>query len=150
VKPFEGKQARHLAVEAAYRVAQVVNPQADLINPAIDALIRSRYELPSFWTLNRMAQRVHVVMQGQLVTRVSDRLTVEHTERLDRLLVVALHLNRGFCELLAVFYHLNRGQTAGIAHKSRTNLLPPKGFGALSCIRLQDRWNAGHSLALRS
>jgi hypothetical protein len=88
VKPFEGKQARHLAVEAAYGVAQVVNPQADLINAAIDALIRSRYELPSFWTLNRMAQRVHVVVQGQLVARVSDRLTVEHTERLDRLMVI--------------------------------------------------------------
>jgi TnpA family transposase len=88
VKPFEGKQARHLAVEASYRAAQVVNPQADLINAAIDALIRSRYELPSFWTLKRMAQRVHALVQRQLVERVSGRLTVEQTERLDRLLVI--------------------------------------------------------------
>ena len=65
-----------------------MNPQADLINTAIEALIQNRYELPSFWTLNRMAQRVHAVVQRQLVARISSRLTVEQTERLDRLLVI--------------------------------------------------------------
>jgi TnpA family transposase len=88
VKPFVGKQARHLAVEAAYRAAQVMNPQADLINAAIETLIQNRYELPSFWALNRVAQRVHAVVQRQLVALVSSRLTVEQTERLDRLLVI--------------------------------------------------------------
>jgi TnpA family transposase len=88
VKPFEGKQARHVAVEAAYRAAQVMNPQADLINAAIETLIRSRYELPSFWTLNRMVQRVHAVVQRQMVARVSRGLTIEQAEQLDRLLVI--------------------------------------------------------------
>ena len=87
-KTFYGKQARHMAVQAVYRAAQVMNPPADLINAAIEELIQNRYELPAFWTLNRIAQRVHAVVQRRLAQPVFSRLTAAQTQQLDGLLVV--------------------------------------------------------------
>jgi hypothetical protein len=87
-KTFYGKQARHIAVQAVYRAAQVMNPPADLINAAIEDLIQSRYELPAFGTLNRIAQRVHAVVQRRLAQQVFSRLAPAQTQQLDRLLVV--------------------------------------------------------------
>jgi hypothetical protein len=87
-KTFYGKQARHMAVQAVYRAAQVMNPPADLIHAAIEELIQNRYELPAFWTLNRIAQRVHAVVQRRLAQQVFSRLTAAQTQQLDRLLVV--------------------------------------------------------------
>jgi len=43
IHAFYGKQARHIAVQAVYEAAQVMNPAADLINAAIGELIRNRY-----------------------------------------------------------------------------------------------------------
>ena len=63
INTFSGKQARHIAVQAVYKAAQAMNPSADLINAAIGELIQNRYELPAFGTLNRIAQRVHAVVQ---------------------------------------------------------------------------------------
>ncbi len=87
-KTFYGKQARHIAVQAVYRAAQVMNPAADLINAAIEELIENRYELPAFGTLNRIGQRVHAVVQRRLARQVFSRLTTAQTQQLDRLLVV--------------------------------------------------------------
>jgi hypothetical protein len=88
VHTFSGKQARHIAVQAVYEAAQVMNPAADLINAAIGELIRNRYELPAFGTLNRIAQRVHAVVQRRLARQIFSRLTAAQTQQLDRLLVV--------------------------------------------------------------
>ena len=87
-KTFYGKQARHLAVQAVYRAAQVMNPPADLINAAIEELVQNHYELPAFGTLNRIAQRVHAVVQRRLAQQVFSRLTTAQTQQLDLLLVV--------------------------------------------------------------
>src|SRR5450755_60538 len=48
VKGFKGKEARHIAVRAAYRAAEVMDQQTDLINATIDELVRQKYELPAF------------------------------------------------------------------------------------------------------
>lgn len=86
IKTFSGKQVRHTAVQAVYRAAQVMNPTADLINAAIEELIQKRYELPAFWTLNRIAQRVHGVVQRRLAQQAFNCLTTVQTQQLDRLL----------------------------------------------------------------
>ena len=88
IDTFYGRQARHIAVQAVYKAAQVMNPPADLINAAIEELINNHYELPAFWTLNRVAQRVHAVVQRRLARQVFSRLTAAQTQQLDRLLVV--------------------------------------------------------------
>lgn len=90
VQAFEGRHARHLAVEAAFEAAQVMNAQPDLVNAAIDILVRNRYELPSFFTLNRMAQRVHAVVQQRLVKLISGRLSPERKEQLERMLTIEI------------------------------------------------------------
>jgi hypothetical protein len=56
-----------------------------LINVAIEEPIQNRDELPAFWTLNRVAQRVHAVVQRRLAQQVFSRLTAAQTQQLDRL-----------------------------------------------------------------
>jgi hypothetical protein len=46
-----------------------------------------RYEIPAFGTLNRVAQRVHSVVQRRLAQQAFNRLTTAQTQQLDRLLM---------------------------------------------------------------
>ena len=71
-----------------------MNPPADLINAAIEELVQNHYELPAFGTLNRIAQRVHAVVQRRLAQQVFSRLTTAQTQQLDLLLVVSLSNDR--------------------------------------------------------
>ncbi|MEB8915054.1 DUF4158 domain-containing protein, partial [Bacillus cereus] len=57
VLPF-GKDALHIATNAIYKASQVMDNPADLINVSIEELIKERYELPAFSTLDRLARRV--------------------------------------------------------------------------------------------
>ncbi len=52
VNPFD-KNARHFCVQSVYESAQVMDNPADLINVAIGELVKQRYELPGFNTLDR-------------------------------------------------------------------------------------------------
>lgn len=54
VLPF-GKNALHIATNAIYNASQVMDNPADLINVSIEELIKERYELPAFSTLDRLA-----------------------------------------------------------------------------------------------
>jgi len=54
-----GAAARELARRTMVDIAQVRTDPADLINAAVDALVRHRFELPSLDTLTRLARRVH-------------------------------------------------------------------------------------------
>ena len=51
VTSFRGKQARHTAVRAAYRAAEVMDQQTDLINATIDELVgaRRKYDVLGRW-----------------------------------------------------------------------------------------------------
>ena len=51
------KQARHLISEAVSSSALVMDNPADLINVAIEMLVKDRYELPGFNSLNRLVCR---------------------------------------------------------------------------------------------
>lgn len=86
VKVYKGKAARHTAVRAAYHAAEVMDQQTDLINSAIDELVRHKYELPAFSTLDRIVERVHAVEHRRVFGHVLERLSTEQAKHLDALL----------------------------------------------------------------
>ncbi len=63
VKPYD-EQAERLATATIVRAAQVMDNPADLLNAAIEELVRAHYELPAFSTLDRLT--------AHLRTRVND------------------------------------------------------------------------------
>ena len=86
-----GRQAVRATLHIAARVMD--NP-ADLINVAIEELIRLRYELPAFSTLDRLVEQVRTEVNQALFTQVAARLTAEDTARLQALLDAKLSLRR--------------------------------------------------------
>jgi len=81
-----GRQTRHLAATAIYDAAQTMDNPADLINVAIEALIKAQCELPAFSTLDRLVRRVRTLVNQQIFTRVTGRLSADLKLRLDQLL----------------------------------------------------------------
>ncbi|MEM6434160.1 MAG: DUF4158 domain-containing protein [Cyanobacteria bacterium P01_D01_bin.115] len=57
----------------------------DLINIAIEELVRQRFELPGFSTLERAARTVRKHHMQQLYQQVSEALTLEERQRLETL-----------------------------------------------------------------
>jgi hypothetical protein len=86
VKAYKGKEARHTAVSAAYQAAEVMDQQTDLINATIDELVRQKYELPAFSTIDRIVERVHAVEHRRVFGQVLKRLSPEQANKLDNLL----------------------------------------------------------------
>ncbi len=81
-----GPDARHVAVVVVHGAAQTMDNPADLINVAIEELVRQRYELPAFSTLDRLARRVRTLVNRGLFASVQARLDDDQQSRLDRLL----------------------------------------------------------------
>lgn len=61
------------------------NP-ADLINVAIEELIKERCELPAFSTLDRLVRRIRTLVNYRLFHIVISRLSLEDQQKLDLLL----------------------------------------------------------------
>ena len=57
IKPY-GSDARHLIVRAIGAAAKTKDEPSDLINVAIEELVRQHYELPAFSTLIRASNRI--------------------------------------------------------------------------------------------
>lgn len=87
VQPF-GSGARRVVVEAVADAAQTKNDLADLINVAIEELVRHRYELPVFGVLERAARHVRAVVARRYYRTVSARLTEPARIQFDALLEV--------------------------------------------------------------
>lgn len=83
-----GRHPRHVATEAVFRAAQVMDNPADLINVAIEELIKQRCELPSFTTLDRLTRRIRALVNQRFFAAVLTRLSREDRGRLDALLDV--------------------------------------------------------------
>ncbi len=81
-----GSEARHVAVVAVHGAAQTMDNPADLINVAIEELIRRRYELPAFSTLDRLARRVRTLVNRGVFAQVQARLDDDQQSRLEHLL----------------------------------------------------------------
>ncbi len=83
-----GTEARALAQETMCKTAQARTDPADIINSAIDALIRHGFELPSLATLRRMAGTTHSDINAAQWTEVCGRLSSAQQAVLETLLVV--------------------------------------------------------------
>lgn len=73
---------------AAMQAAQTKQELADIINVVIEELIRQRFELPAFRTLNRAAQRVRNQVNERYFRSLTDTLTTDIVARFDAILIV--------------------------------------------------------------
>ena len=77
----------HLGVGlVVHQAAQVMDHPADLINVAIEELVRQRFELPAFSTLDTLATHVRAVVHRRLFGTVLGRLSDRQRHELDELL----------------------------------------------------------------
>ena len=81
-----GKDARQVAARAMGEAAPAMDDPADLVNAAIEKLVKERFELPTFITLDRLARHVRRTVNARLFSGVGERLTEGHRNRLDGLL----------------------------------------------------------------
>ena len=65
-----GTEARHTMVLAMSEAARTKEDLADLINVAIEELVRKKYELPAFDTLVRAARHIRTVVYHQFYRHV--------------------------------------------------------------------------------
>lgn len=80
------KNARHLAVLAVYESARVMDNPADLINVTIAELVKQRYELPGFYTLDRLVRRVRHLVNQKIFNLLVNRLEPEYIQYINNLL----------------------------------------------------------------
>jgi len=83
-----GAEARELAQATMRKTAQARTDPADIINSAIDALIRNGFELPALDTLRRLAATVHSKVNAAQWSEVCDCLPFEQRVALETMLVV--------------------------------------------------------------
>ncbi|MCG8349587.1 MAG: Tn3 family transposase [Chloroflexales bacterium] len=83
-----GPAARHVMVRAMAEAAQTKDAPADLINVAVEELVRQRFELPAFDTFNRAAHRIRTVVQRGFYRHVAARLHAPTLTAITQMFVV--------------------------------------------------------------
>lgn len=78
--------ARRIAAEAVADAALSMDDPADLLNVAIEELVKERFELPAFSTLDRLTGHVRYRVNSRLFSRVDERMTSTMKRNLDALL----------------------------------------------------------------
>jgi Tn3 transposase DDE domain/Domain of unknown function (DUF4158) len=89
VSPY-GPAARHAMVRALGEAASTKHELEDLINVAIEQLVRQRFELPAFDTVNRAARHVRARFNRVLYRRVFEALSDDDQTRTDALFITDL------------------------------------------------------------
>ncbi len=85
---YGAARVRQIAEEAIRKTAQSKDDPADLINVALEELIRLRCELPGYTTLDAMAASIRTEVNTGFFQTVAGRLDAAARARLARLLVV--------------------------------------------------------------
>lgn len=85
VKPC-GAEARHLIVRAMGTAARTKDEVADLVNVAIEELVRHRFELPVFATLERTARRVRAALYRTWYRAIFEKLDLPTQQVIEALL----------------------------------------------------------------
>lgn len=85
---YEPARVRDIAERAIRDAVQTKDNPADLINVALEELVRTRCELPGFTTLDAMASTIRAEVNTALFTKVAGRLGPADRSRLGRLLLV--------------------------------------------------------------
>ena len=83
-----------LVSEAMTKAAGVMNNPADLINVAIEELVRQRIELPAFSTLDRHSRRIRTLVNSRIFETVLKRLSELERKQLDTLLEISPNLQK--------------------------------------------------------
>lgn len=84
--PFYGTDSPNLIKDLAQEAALLLDQRADLINYIIDEMVRKRFELPAFSTLDIVAEQAHVEAQDAICNLVVDRTPMSVITRLIELL----------------------------------------------------------------
>src|SRR6266850_4434364 len=84
IKPYDG-QARQTLAAAIRGAAQTKDTLTDLINIGMEELIRQRFELTGFTTLDRAAEEGRAAVNREVYQRVASQLGPEARQRLDTL-----------------------------------------------------------------
>lgn len=85
IHPY-GKDARKAIVQAVAEAARTKDVPADLINVAIEELVRQQFELPAFSTLNRISRRVRALVYRSFYRQITSALSGEDKEAIDALI----------------------------------------------------------------
>lgn len=83
-----GENGLRVASAAMSTAAEVMDNPADLINVAIEELVRQRIELPAFGTLDRLSRRIRTRVNGRFFAAVMERLSEAERRQLDALLEI--------------------------------------------------------------
>jgi Domain of unknown function (DUF4158) len=86
VSPY-GREARTAMLKAAVEASRTREDLADIVNSALEQLVRQRFELPGFTTLFRGARTARSTVNRGLYARIQQALTGEERHRLDQWLV---------------------------------------------------------------
>ncbi len=70
---YDAERARVVAEQAIRLVSAVKDNPADLINVALEELVRARRELPAYSTLDRLAGRIRAEANGTIFELVHRR-----------------------------------------------------------------------------
>lgn len=84
----EGSAMREAMEQAMREACESKDDVIDLINIAIEQLIRQRFELPAFSTLERTAKRIRAEVASGLHTQITTAITPAEQEAIDRLFLV--------------------------------------------------------------
>ena len=87
VKKFDKKAQEYLEKKVKEKAFLRGNP-ADLINVAIEELVKERYELPSFSFLDREIARIRTKVHSLIYDTVYNKLSSEYIETLNSLLLI--------------------------------------------------------------
>ncbi len=88
INPYNA-QARRIIVKSMAEAAGTKNDLADIVNVAIEELIRHRYELPVFNTLVRAAKRIRPTVDRAFYRQVRQHLNPESCQNLDSLFTIS-------------------------------------------------------------
>lgn len=116
IKPYDQNAQVYLRAKVAVAALTKDHP-ADLLNVAVEWLVKERYELPAFSTLDHLVSNVRSTTNNQLFQQISDGLSAEEQIYLDRLLLSELPETQASLNLLksppksATFAHLAQLQT---------------------------------------
>jgi hypothetical protein len=85
---YDAARVREVADEAIRKAAQAKDNPADLINVALEELVRAECELPGYTTLDEMTKKIRTEVNRGFFALVSGRVDAGARARLARLLLV--------------------------------------------------------------
>lgn len=96
---YDQEQAREVASAAIYEAVQTKDNPADLINVALEKLVKARLELPGYTTLDEMASAIRTEVNEDFFARIVSRMDEVERARLLGLLRVPAGARSRFDEL---------------------------------------------------